>query len=69
MNNLTQNETEAKQAYLNRQIDKTVALYENADRNERNAIIKHIDLFLSTESKASKAFWLKIRSRLKRSNE
>jgi hypothetical protein len=56
MNNLTQDKQDAKQAYLKQQIERTIAQYEKADRSERNAVIKHIDSFLSTESKESKAF-------------
>ena len=69
MNNLTENQRNAKQAYLNQQVEQTVAQYEKADISERNAIIRHIDSFLSTESKESKIFWLKVRAKLERLNE
>jgi len=69
MNNLTQKQSGAKQAYLTQQIEQTVAQYEKADRSERNAIIRHIDSFLSMESKESKNFWLNVRHRLERLND
>lgn len=69
MNNLTQAQKDAKQAYLNNQLEQTIARYENADTGERNAIIGHIDSFISNETGESKTFWLKLRSRLERLNE
>jgi hypothetical protein len=67
--NLTQNQLDAKQAYLNQQSEQMLALYEKATRNERNAIMRHIDSFLSTCNESEKAFWLKFRSKLERLNE
>jgi hypothetical protein len=46
-----------------------LALYEKADTSERNAIIKHIDSFLSVVSKDEKTFWLKFRRKLEILNE
>jgi hypothetical protein len=69
MNNLTQTQQDAKQAYLNRQSEQMLALYEKADKQERNAIIKQIDSFLSIVSKDSKNFWLKFRHKLETLNE
>ncbi|HEY8561274.1 MAG TPA: hypothetical protein VIL74_12935 [Pyrinomonadaceae bacterium] len=69
MNNLTQNQSEAKEAYLNHQQEQMLALYETADANERKAIIGHIDSFLSTCNQSEKSFWLKLRSKLERLNE
>jgi hypothetical protein len=46
-----------------------LALYENADTNERKAIIKQIDSFLSIVSPDAKTFWLKFRRKLEILNE
>ena len=69
MNNLTQTQQQAKQAFLNRQQEKMLALYQNADKTERNAIIKRIDSFLSVISEDGKVFWLKFRRKLEVLNE
>ena len=69
MNNLTQTQRDAKQAYLNNQLEQMLSRYENADNNERKAIIGHIDSFLSTCNQDEKNFWLKFRSKLERLNE
>ena len=69
MTNLTQQQRDAKQAFLNQQLEQTIAHYENADKSERNAIIRHIDSFIPNEPKESKIFWLKVRLRLERLNE
>ncbi|CAN5417862.1 hypothetical protein BH10ACI1_BH10ACI1_09520 [soil metagenome] len=69
MNNLTQTQREAKQAYLGKQLEQMLALYKKADRRERNAIIKHVDSFLSTCNQSEKNFWLKFRRKLERLNE
>jgi hypothetical protein len=66
MNNLTQTKLHAKQAYLNRQQTKMLALYQNADSKERKAIIKYIDSFLEVISKDAKIFWLKLRRKVKK---
>ncbi len=67
--NLTQTQLDAKQAYLNYQQDQMLALYKRADTNERKAIIKQIDSFLSFISKDEKLFWLKFRRKLEVLNE
>ena len=69
MNNLTQTQQQAKQAYLDKQQEQMLALYEKADTSERNAIIKHIDSFLSTCNQSEKNFWLKFRRKLEKLNE
>ncbi len=69
MNNLTQTQKDAKQAYLTYQSEQMLALYEKADTAERNAIIKQIDSFLSVVSKDGKVFWLKFRRKLEILNE
>ena len=56
MNNLTQEKLDAKEAYLNQQSERMLALYETADANERKAIIVHIDSFLSTCNQKSFLF-------------
>lgn len=67
--NLTQSQKEAKNAYLNNQMEQMLSLYEKATRDERNAIMRHIDSFLSTCNQSEKSFWLKFRSKLERLNE
>lgn len=69
MNNLTQTQQDAKQAYLQQQQESMLALYQNADTSERNAIIKHIDSFLSTCNQDEKIFWLQFRGKLEKLNE
>lgn len=69
MNNLTQTQTDAKQTYLNYQSENMFALYEKADTDERKAIIKQIDSFLSVVSGEGKIFWLKFRRKLEMLNE
>jgi len=67
--NLTQIQQQAKEAFLNRQQDEMLAIYQKADTEERNAIIKHIDSFLSIVNQDQKSFWLKFRRKLERLNE
>jgi hypothetical protein len=69
MNNLTQTQQDAKQAYLQQQQDSMLAHYQNADTSERNAIIKHIDSFLSTCNQDQKTFWLQFRRKLEKLSE
>ncbi len=70
MNNLTQNQKDAKQAYLDNQQAQMLLTYQNADTNERKAIIRQIDSFLPvTSSKDEQNFWLKFRQKLERLNE
>ena len=69
MNNLTQTQQQAKQAFLNRQQDEMLAIYQNAEQNERNAIIEQINSFLSVVPQDAKTFWLKFRHKLEMLNE
>ena len=69
MNNLTQTQNDAKQAHLDRQANQMFFIYQNADTNERNAVIRQIDSFLSVVPKDAKTFWLKFRCKLERLNE
>ena len=69
MNNLTQTRIDAKQAYLDRQAETMLAIYQTADTKERSAIIRQIDSFLKVVSKEAKIFWLKFRYKLERLNE
>jgi len=69
MNNLTQTQQDAKAAYLHQQSEQMLALYAKADTDERKAIIKQIDSFLSVVSPDAKTFWLKFRRKLERLNE
>ena len=69
MNNLTQIQTDAKQAYLDRQAKQMLAIYQNADTTERNAVIRQIDSFLSIVPSDAKTFWLKFRRKLEKINE
>lgn len=67
--NLTQTQLDAKNAYLNDQQERMLALYQKADTNERNAVIGHIDSFLSTCNQSKKNFWRKFRRKLEILNE
>jgi hypothetical protein len=69
MTNLTQTQQDAKQAYLAYQSEQMLALYQDADKSERDAIIKQIDSFLSVISENEKLFWLKFRRKLEVLNE
>ncbi len=70
MNNLTQTQLDAKQAYLNRQQEQMLTQYQNVDQTERKAIIRQIDSFLLiTRSRDEKNFWLKFRRKLEILNE
>jgi hypothetical protein len=69
MNNLTQTQHDVKSVYLAYQSEKMLVLYRNADKTERNAIIKQIDSFLSVISKDEKLFWLRFRRKLEAINE
>ncbi|MCY7377185.1 MAG: hypothetical protein LH472_14590 [Pyrinomonadaceae bacterium] len=69
MNNLTQTQQDAKRAYLTRQSEMMLAIYQNADTNEKNAVIRQIDFFLSVVPEDVKTFWLKFRYKLERLNE
>ena len=67
--NLTQTQLNAKEAYLNNQLEQMLALYEKTNTSERKAIIRHVDGFLSVCSREEKIFWLKFRRKLERINE
>ena len=69
MNNLTQTQQDAKQAYLNRQSEQMLTRYQTVSLDERKAIIKQIDSFLEIVSKDEKIFWSKFRYKLERLNE
>ncbi len=69
MNNLSQKQKDAKAAYLQNQLEKTIEVYASASTNERRAAIKHIDSFLETMSEDQKNFWLRLRQKLERMNE
>jgi hypothetical protein len=69
MNKLTQAQHSAKEAYLNRQANQMLVTYQNADRSERNAVIKQIESFLEIVPTDAKNFWLNFRYRLERLNE
>jgi hypothetical protein len=68
MNNLTQTQQDAKQAYLDNQRQQMLDQYKNAGANERGAIILHIDSFLSVIPNDARIFWLKFRENLERLN-
>ncbi|CAN5552276.1 hypothetical protein BH10ACI1_BH10ACI1_18990 [soil metagenome] len=69
MNNLTQQQQDAKQAFLDNQQKQMLTCYQNADKNERSAIIEQIDSFLPVTSGDEKNFWLKFRNKLESLNE
>lgn len=67
--NLTHTQRKAKQAYLQQQQEQMLSHYEKADTSERNAIIGHINSFLSTCNQSEKTFWLQFRRKLEKLNE
>ncbi len=69
MNNLTQSQHDAKQAYLDNQREQMLDQYKNSDATERKAVIKQIDSFLEIVPKDAKIFWLKFRQKLERLSE
>ena len=69
MNNLTQTQKDAKQAYLDNQASQMLITYQTASQSERNAAIKHIDSFLEIVPRDAKIFWLRIRCKLERLND
>ncbi len=68
-NGLKQTQTDAKQTYLNKQREQMLDQYRNANANERGAITRHIDSFLSVVLNDARIFWLKFRENLGRINE
>ncbi len=54
MNNLTQTQQDAKQAYLDNQCEQMLDQYKHADATERGAIIRQIDSFISVVPKDAK---------------
>jgi len=66
MNNLSENQRNAKQAYLDNQQAKMLEHYETVSAKERAAIIKQIEAFLLvTSSTGEKTFWIEFRNKLK----
>lgn len=69
MNNLTQTQQDAKNAYLNHQQEQMLRMYNVADKSERKAVISHIYAFLPIVSKDEKVFWLRFISKLQKTDE
>jgi len=69
MNNLTQSQQSAKAEFLKQQAEQMLIIYQNADKAERNAVIKQIDSLLEIVPKDAKNFWLKFRRKLERLKE
>jgi hypothetical protein len=69
MNNLTQNQCDAKRASLDNQQAQMIARYEKADQTERAAILRQIDSFLPITKGDEKSFWLRFREKLERLNK
>lgn len=69
MNNLSQTQIDAKQAYLQQQQEQMLAHYEKAATSDREATIKQIDGFLATCNQEEKNFWLQFRRKLEKLNE
>ena len=65
MTNLAQTHKDKKQSDLNQLQQQLIALYQKADRDERNAILGHINWFLSFVSPEAKDFWLECQQKLK----
>lgn len=69
MNNLTQTQKDAKEAYLNKQQEQMLKMYNVADIEERKTVVNHIYAFLSIVSKDEKIFWLKFINELQKLDE
>ncbi len=67
--NLTQNQIDAKKAFLNNQQAEMLAIYKDADSSERTAIIEQISSFLPVVSEDAKTFWIEFQSKLEKLNE
>ncbi len=68
MNNLTQKQKDAKNNYLQAQLDKTIETYKQATPEERTAAVRHIDSFLEVLKADQKPFWLEMKEKLKEMN-
>lgn len=68
MNNLTQKQKDAKNNYLQKQLDKTIETYQNATPEERTAAIRHIDSFLEVVKDDQKNFWIELKEKLSEIN-
>ena len=66
MNNLTQTQKDAKEAYLNQCQEQMLKMYNIACQNERQAVAEHINAFLPIVSEDEKVFWLKFISRMEK---
>ncbi|CAN5484819.1 hypothetical protein BH10ACI1_BH10ACI1_22010 [soil metagenome] len=67
MNNLTQQQRDAKQTYLDNQQAKMLEHYKTVSAKEREAIITQIDSFLPvTSSTSEKTFWIEFRNKLEK---
>lgn len=65
MTKLAHTQKDKKQSDLNQLQQQLVALYQHAGKDERNAILGHIDWFLSFVSPETKDFWLDCQQKLK----
>ena len=66
MNNLTQTQKDAKEAYLNQCQERLLKMYNIACKNERQAVVRHINAFLPIVSEDEKIFWLKFISQMEK---
>ena len=69
MNNLTQTRINNKRAFLDRQQGEMLVRYEQVNTKEREAIVNHIDSFLSACSSDQKIFWQTFKQKLKSLDE
>ena len=70
MKNITQQQRDAKQAYLANQQVAMLAHYKQTGPTERAAIIKQVDSFLPAfRSNEERIFWLRFRYRLERMSD
>ncbi|HMS39891.1 MAG TPA: hypothetical protein PKE69_06675 [Pyrinomonadaceae bacterium] len=67
MNNLTQQQRNAKRAHLDEQQAQMLEHYKTVSEKERAAIIRQINGFLPvTHSESEKAFWIEFRDKLEK---
>lgn len=69
MNILSQPQQSAKESALNRQKQNMIALYTLAGDEDRAAVIRNVDSFLSMTAGDERRFWLSFRHDLERLNE
>lgn len=69
MNNLPQSAANSKFTTLEPQRNAVIVHFRNARKDERAAVIRHLDGILPNCERDERIFWLKVRRELERINE